>query len=303
MSLAARKPYFELVTGSIMFGMLGIFVDKLNAIPTLPMLFYKQLFGVLALFVFVILTGKLKELIPRKRKGYLLLLGLINTTTLLTYFICIRYTSFSVAILLLYTAPIYITLLSPIILKESITKNGVIALVFSFTGLLFIVDPKTAIESFSQGNGYFLGVAAGVLSGFSFGSEIMTIRYIRDDYSSVTQLFWYTLIGVILFLPFAGGVSQPVLSDNLALLIIFGIVNTALAALLYVMGISQIKAQTGSILALIEPVSGIFFDYTIIHTPLFMSTIAGCVFILLGAAIAVMEKSPKIFGKYFKVQV
>ncbi|WP_406661786.1 DMT family transporter [Methanolobus sp. ZRKC3] len=303
MSTASRKPYIELVTGSVMFGMLGVFVDMLDAIPTLPMLYYKQVFGLLALLVFIILTGKLKELIPRKRKGYLLLLGLINTTTLLTYVTCIRYTSFSIAILMLYTAPIYITLLSPVILKESITKKGVVALIFSFTGLLFIVNPKTAIESFSLDNSYFIGIAAGILSGFSFGSEIMTIRYIRDDYSSVSQLFWYTLIGVILFMPFAGGVSQPVLSDNLALLVIFGIVNTALAALLYVMGISQIKAQTGSILALIEPVSGIFFDYTIIHTPLFMNTIVGCVFILVGAAIAVMEKSPKVFGKYFKVQV
>ena len=303
MSTASRKPYIELIAGSILFGMMGIFVDMLDAVPTIPMIFYKQLFGLLALFVFIIFTGKLKEIIPRKRKGYLLLLGIINTTTLLTYFICIRYTSFSIAILMLYTAPIYITLLSPIILKESITKKGVIALVFSLIGLIFIVDPKNAIGEFSSGNGYLLGIVAGVLSGFSFGTEIMTIRYIRDDYSSVAQLFWYTLIGLIIFMPFAGGISKPVLSDNLSLLIIFGIVNTAFAALLYVGGISQIKAQTGSILALIEPVSGIFFDYTVIHTPIFMNTIMGCVFILLGAALAVMEKSPRIFGNYFKVQV
>lgn len=303
MSTASRKPYIELIAGSILFGMMGIFVDMLDAVPTIPMIFYKQLFGLLALFVFIIFTGKLKEIIPRKRKGYLLLLGIINTTTLLTYFICIRYTSFSIAILMLYTAPIYITLLSPIILKESITKKGVIALVFSLIGLIFIVDPKNAIGEFSSGNGYLLGIFAGVLSGFSFGTEIMTIRYIRDDYSSVAQLFWYTLIGLIIFMPFAGGISKPVLSNNLSLLIIFGIVNTAFAALLYVGGISQIKAQTGSILALIEPVSGIFFDYTVIHTPIFMNTIMGCVFILLGAALAVMEKSPRIFGNYFKVQV
>ena len=303
MSTASRKPYIELIAGSILFGMMGIFVDMLDAVPTIPMIFYKQLFGLLALFVFIIFTGKLKEIIPRKRKGYLLLLGIINTTTLLTYFICIRYTSFSIAILMLYTAPIYITLLSPIILKESITKKGVIALVFSLIGLIFIVDPKNAIGEFSSGNGYLLGIVAGVLSGFSFGTEIMTIRYIRDDYSSVAQLFWYTLIGLIIFMPFAGGISKPVLSNNLSLLIIFGIVNTAFAALLYVGGISQIKAQTGSILALIEPVSGIFFDYTVIHTPIFMNTIMGCVFILLGAALAVMEKSPRIFGNYFKVQV
>ncbi|SFM28157.1 DMT family transporter [Methanolobus profundi] len=303
MNPGSKKPYIELVTGSILFGLLGVFIDQLKDVPTGPTIFYKQLFGVLALLVFMILTGKLSQIIPRKKKRYLLLLGFINTTTLFTYFMCIKYTSFSVAILMLYTAPMYVTLLSPLILKEKITAKGIVALILSLIGLVFIVDISDLIGGFSSGNGYIIGITAGILSGFSFGSEIVTIRYIKDDYSSVAQLFWYTLIGVILLLPFATKVAAPVLSDNMTLLVVFGIINTAMAALLYVSGISQIEAQKGSILALIEPVSGIFFDVTILHTPLLADTLTGCIFILLGAYIAVMEKSPKIFGKYFRIQV
>jgi Permeases of the drug/metabolite transporter (DMT) superfamily len=303
MNPGSKKPYIELVTGSVLFGLLGVFVDYLQDVPTGPMIFYKQLFGVLSLLVFMMLTGKLSQIIPRKKKRYLLLLGFINTTTLFTYFVCIKYTSFSVAILMLYTAPMYVTLLSPLILKEKITRKGIAALVLSFIGLMFIVDMSGISTGLTTGNEYIIGIVAGILSGFSFGSEIVTIRYIKDDYSSVAQLFWYTLIGVILLLPFAGGVPKPVFADNLNLLILFGVVNTAMAALLYVSGISQIEAQKGSILALLEPVSGIFFDFTILHTPLLANTIIGCIFILLGAYIAVMEKSPRVFGKYFRIQV
>lgn len=304
MEPAPKKAYMELITGSVIFGMLGIFVASLDAVPTLPMIFYKQFFGLLSLLVFIIITGKIALVIPRRKKRYLIFLGLINTTTILTYFICIRHTSFSVAILLLYTAPMYVTLLSPAILKEPITRKGVVALCLSLLGLLFIVDLHAGIEGLRAGGSeYLIGITAGILSGISFGSEITIIRYIKDDYSSVAQLFWYTLLGVILLLPFAGGVSQAVLYDNLGMLILFGAVNTALAALLYVSGIAQIKAQTGSILALIEPVSGIFFDFTVIHTPIHANTLIGCVFILIGAGMAVMEKSPRIFGKYFKIQV
>ncbi|WP_164997757.1 DMT family transporter [Methanolobus psychrotolerans] len=303
MSPSTKKPYVELVTGSVLFGLMGVFVDYLEAIPTGPLIFYKQLFGVLSLLIFIIITGKLSQIVPRKKKRCLLLLGFINTTTIFTYFVCIKYTSFSVAILMLYTAPMYVTLLSPLILKEKITLKGIVALILSLIGLLFIVDLSNVTAGLTTGNGYIIGIASGVLSGFSFGSEIVTIRYIKDDYSSVAQLFWYTFIGVILLLPFAGKVSEPVFIDNLNMLIIFGVVNTALAALLYVSGIAQIEAQKGSILALIEPVSGIFFDYTILHTPLIANTIIGCVFILLGAYVAVMEKSPRVFGKYFRIQV
>jgi drug/metabolite transporter (DMT)-like permease len=303
MSTAPKKAYLELISGSVIFGMLGLFVDRLEAVPTLSLIFYKQFFGVLTLLVFIVAAGKLSMIVPRRKKKYLLLLGLINTATLLTYFICIRYTSFSVAILLLYTAPMYVTLLSPLTVKEHITRKGLVALALSLSGLLFIVDLGAAASSFSNGGEYLIGITAGVLSGFVFGCEIIVIRYLKDDYSSIAQLFWYTLIGVVLLFPFGARISQPVLIDNTGMLVFFGAVNTALAALLYVSGISQIKAQTGSILALIEPVSGIFFDYTILHTPLYLNTVIGCIFILLGAAVAVLEKSPRVFGKYFKLQV
>ncbi|TQD29241.1 DMT family transporter [Methanolobus vulcani] len=307
MSQGSKKAYFELITGSVMFGLLGVFVDYLKAVPTGPMVFYKQLFGLLSLLIFIILTGKLSQIVPRRKKKYILLLGFINTCTIFSYFTCIKYTSFSVAILMLYTAPMYVTLLSPLVLKEKITRKSLVALILSLTGLLFIVDLGNVITGLSlgisMGNGYLIGIAAGILSGFSFGSEIVTIRYIKDDYSSVALLFWYTFIGVILLIPLSCGAPNPVIIDNMPMLIFFGIINTALAAVLYVSGISQIEAQKGSILALLEPVSGIFFDYTIVHTPLLMDTVIGCIFILFGAYIAVMEKSPKIFGKYFKVQV
>ncbi|MDK2834882.1 MAG: hypothetical protein PWP63_1969 [Methanolobus sp.] len=234
--------------------------------------------------VFIVAAGKLSMIVPRRKKKYLLLLGLINTATLLTYFICIRYTSFSVAILLLYTAPMYVTLLSPMTVKEPITRKGLVALALSLSGLLFIVNLGAAASSFSNGGEYLIGITAGVLSGFVFGCEIIVIRYLKDDYSSIAQLFWYTLIGVVLLFPFGARISQPVLIDNTGMLVFFGAVNTALAAL-------------------IEPVSGIFFDYTILHTPLYLNTVIGCIFILLGAAVAVLEKSPRVFGKYFKLQV
>ena len=51
----------------------------------------------------------------------------------------------------------------------------------------------------------------------------------------------------------------------------------------YLKGIAGISAQTGSILALIEPVSGIFFDVTVLKSPLYLNTVLGCCFILTAA--------------------
>jgi hypothetical protein len=49
-------------------------------------------------------------------------------------------------------------------------------------------------------------------------------------------------------------------------LLAFGF-TTAFDAIIYLTGISGIRAQTGSILVLVETISGIFFDSTVLKKP------------------------------------
>jgi drug/metabolite transporter (DMT)-like permease len=83
-------------------------------------------------------------------------------------------------------------------------------------------------------------------------------------------------------LPSALSTSFHVFLENFNVLIAFGLTIT-FAAVIYLKGVSGIRAQTGSILALVEPVSGIFFDSTLLNNPLYISTLLGCVFILTAA--------------------
>jgi drug/metabolite transporter (DMT)-like permease len=90
---------------------------------------------------------------------------------------------------------------------------------------------------------------------------------------------------LVLVLPSIASTPFPLVLENLQTLVLFGVTIT-LAALLYLKGIAGISAQTGSILALIEPVSGIFFDVTVLKSPLYISTVLGCCFILMAAYLA-----------------
>jgi len=75
------------------------------------------------------------------------------------------------------------------------------------------------------------------------------------------------------------------LLENLSLLIPLGIVATALASLLYLRGVTRIKAQTAAVLSLLEPVSSICFCCMLFGEPVQSNTIEGCLFILAGAAL------------------
>jgi len=288
MASASVKGYFEITTGCIIYGMVGVFLILINDMGTLPIIFYKLLIGVIFLAGYVYLTGKMDLIRIKGKRKQLLLLGIFKLLTIYFYFTCILYSGLSIAILLLYTAPMYVTVFSPFVLKEMPTRLGIVGLFLSMAGIVLIVDPSNLV-GLGLGDMHFIGLISGILSGISFSFLIMTARYLRDEYSGFAQFFWATIFCVIVLLPFASDVTVPVLKGNFMILLLFGVVNTSISGVLYFSGLSKVRTQTASILAMLEPVSGIFFDYALLHSAIFAETLIGCVFIIAGALLAVME--------------
>jgi len=79
---------------------------------------------------------------------------------MLLYFICLKITCVSIAILLQYTAPFYVMLASPLILNEKIGKESITALFVAITGIFLIVRPES-LSGIELTGPYMLGIAAG----------------------------------------------------------------------------------------------------------------------------------------------
>ncbi|KKG17023.1 hypothetical protein EO98_18685 [Methanosarcina sp. 2.H.T.1A.6] len=281
-----NKPFAAVITSCILFGMIGIFVKEIRDMNAGSILFYRLFFGFSVILVYLVVSGGIKKIELKQKKFYMLLLGVLNTVTMFTYFSSIKHTGIPVAVLLLYTAPIYVTLLSPLLLKEHITLRDMLALTLSISGILLAVNPLNIYGSTGSENGnYITGILFGLLSGLSYGCSIMTMNYLKETYSAVEQMFWSTAVSLILLLPFGVSVSVPILLVNLKLLIPLGFIATALASLLYLRGVIHIKAQTAAVLSLLEPVSSICFCCMLLGEPVQPNTIGGCLFILAGAAL------------------
>lgn len=276
------KPYSEVITGSIIYGTIGIFLNMTKDMSAGSILFSRLFFGLCMILIYLLLNKELGQLKPGKKRRYLLLLGLLNTVTGICYFSSIRYSGVSVAVLLLYTAPVYVNLLAPSLLGESRSSSSFLPLLLAITGVLLIARPGEILMD--TGPDFQKGLLFGLLSGLSFGVTIITVRYLRDDYSGIAQTFWLTGISLLFTLPAALATPPAVFVKNLDVLLLFGLTIT-FAAVIYLKGISGITAQTGSILALVEPVSGIFFDVTVLKNPLCISTFLGCSLILTAAYI------------------
>jgi drug/metabolite transporter (DMT)-like permease len=281
---SSLKPYSEVVTGSIIYGTIGVFLDRVQDMSVGSVLFSRLFFGVCMIFIYLLLSRGLGQLKPGKKRKYLLFLGLSNAITGMCYFSSIRYSGISVAVLLLYTAPVYVNLLAPPILGERSNSKTLLPLLLAVAGILLIARPGEVLISVDTDPYFQKGLIFGLLSGLSFGTTIIMIRYLRHDYTGIAQTFWLTGISLFFMLPSALSTPLHVFLGDLNTLILFGFTVT-FAAVIYLRGISGIRAQTGSILALVEPVSGIFFDIFVLKNPLYMSTLLGCSFILTAAYI------------------
>ncbi len=284
MNIDRFSGYSEIITAAILWSLVGIIVKNIHGMSAQSTIFYRVSFAFIILFAALIVSGNLKIIRLRKKRSYLFLFAILQICTMVSYFISIMNASVSIAVLLLSTAPVYITILSPWILKEKIRQRGVIALVLSIMGILLIVDPGKLDFKLSS-----IGILAGIASGIFYAFQIMTSKYVSLTYSGYSQAFWSFLVAAIILLP-VGAAPLEVVSSNLIYLLILAIFPTILAVSFYFNGLKKIKAQSASILGLIEPISAVFFAVLILGEHISTLEITGGVLILIGAALITTDK-------------
>ncbi len=293
MFLESKKAHMAVIIGCIFYGMNGLFISRIHDMDISPVIFYRLFFGLLFLFIYIIARGKTSEIRLKKKKGNLFLQGMLVLTCMLLYFTCLKVTCVSIAILLQYTAPIYVMLASPFLLNEKIGKESIAALFVAITGVYLIVRPDGGISGIELTGSYMLGIIAGLLSGVVFAGLILNVKVLKKEYPELAIVFWPMLIALLLLSPSAFDVSRDALYSNLTVLAVFGIVSIGFGEIFTILGLANLKAQTGSLLALIEPVSGVFFDIAVLGIALTSKTLAGCALIMGSALIISLKDSEK----------
>lgn len=288
---ATFKHHFELLTACIIYGTVGIYMASLEDMSVGSIIFYRVLFGLSAILCYLVITGNLGQLALKRKKNYLLLLGILYVSQMFAYYSAIRYLGASSAVLLLYTDPIYLTFLAPLLLGEKNTEKTIIALFLGLIGVFYVTRPEGGFEQLDFGSSYLKGVLFGLTGGLFSSGVIISVRYLRDEYNGLTQLFWQSTISLFFLSPFAVSVPRNVLAENLPVLMLFGVLITGIGAVFYIRGVTGVSAITGSILTLLEPVSCIFFDYTVLGSPIHSGMLIGCIFILAAAIVISLDNS------------
>lgn len=280
-----KGSHLAVLLGCILYGMTGLFLANIHNLPITSIIFYRLFFGLAFIFTYLLVTNRLGELRPGKGRARLFLQGIFVLVNMFFYFLCVKETCFSIAILLEYTAPIYVMLASPFILKEKVGKESIAALFLAITGIYLVIRPEGGFGTLEFAGGHFVGIASGLFAGMILAVIIMNVRILKKDHSEFAIAFWGTAISCLLTTPFAFETTFSMFVPNMFPLMAFGIVSVGMGGILTTIGFANLKSQTGSLLALIEPVAGVFFDLAFLGVALSTGTLEGCFLVLIAAVI------------------
>ncbi len=271
------------VTSMLIFGTIGIFV-KYIPYPSSVIALIRGLIGVLFLLtaMFVIRHKLSRKAI--KRNGLLLFLsGAAIGVNWICLFEAYHYTTVSVATLCYYMAPIFIILLSPIVLKERMTWIKMSCVLLALIGIGLVSGLSEGLSLYSDGKGVLFGISAAIL----YCSVVLMNKFIKEI-APIEATAVQLGVAALVILPYTL-LTQDITVLHFTwkictLLLFVGIINTGLAYLLYFTSIPQLNAQTVAIYSYVDPILAILLSALILHEHITGYQLLGAV-LILGAAL------------------
>ncbi len=175
--------------------------------------------------------------------------------TLILFVLANKLTTSANAIFLQSTAPLYLLLLGPLVLRESIRKIdlAVISAVAIGASLLLLGSEATASTAPDPGRGNLIALAAGA----TWALTITGLRWMgkRPDHvnSSAATVIVGNIIAFAVCLPMAIPIEHARLTD-IAVLLYLGVFQVSLAYVFLTRSLREVSGLEAATLLLLEPV-------------------------------------------------
>ena len=255
-------------SAAFLWSLAGVFIKFLD-VPPLTIVFYRSLFAGLVFTPFLRRNG-----LPLN--GPILVSALTYTAAISSFVAANKLTTAANAIVLQYTAPIFVFLFSRLVLKEKIAKLNGFALAVSMIGVGII-----SLDSVGQPD--MAGVLLALLSGLLFAAYMINLRGTREI--NPVYLTWINNMVCALLLLFVVKSQLWLTATQLWILIVMGAVQLGMPYFLFSKGLHAVSLQEASLIALIEPVLNPLWVALVVGEIPSKATVAGGGMILLGLGV------------------
>ena len=185
-----------------------------------------------------------------------------------------------------YCGPIIVLALSPVLFKEKLTWNKLLAIAAVAVGMFCItgdIEPGSDVQT-----GILFGGGAALL----YASLIVANKRVKR-LSGLNCAMYELIVAffVVLIYLLASNVKLPVIpaAEDIVWVLAIGLVNTGLAYYLYFSSLQKLPGQTVALVCYIDPLTALLVSGAFLGEKLLAVQIAGAVLILGGACLGELK--------------
>lgn len=271
------------IIAGVCWGCISLFIKNLGAIGygSFQIMLMRTLMAVVFLGLFLLFYDKKLFVISYKDIWMFVGTGIVSLTFFsYCYFTTMVRSGAAVAVVLLYTSPIFVMLMSAVFFKESITVRKLVALFMTIGGCMLMAglvggEAIYAVDS----------IIMGLLSGFGYALYSIFAAVALKKYSPLTVTF-YTLLFSTVSVLFMPGINCAELFKTLELrsgLLFAGaaLICTVVSYVTYTMGLARMEKSKAAILVTVEPMVGTLIGIFVFHEPVTVFGVLGmsCIFL------------------------
>ncbi|PAE43734.1 DMT family transporter [Bacillus sp. 7884-1] len=289
-------PIILIAISAIMWGIIAVFVRKLSSLGFTPMeiVTIRVVTAVLLLGIIGLLKYPGQMKIHLRDSKYFIGTGIFSIVLFnWCYFSSINQLSLSFAVILLYTAPTFVVVLSYLFLKESMDALKIISVIGTLIGCTFIVG----INLMETPSMNLAGILTGLGAGFGYALYTIFGKFALVKYRPFTVTFYTFFVASITLLLFTDLFEKgSMLLSSEAILygIGLGLFPTVLAYLFYTKGLEKMEGSKASIIATVEPVAATLLSVFFYKEDFGVLQFIGTAIILLSV---ILINLPKTFFK------
>lgn len=268
-------PVLQILAAALLFSTGGVAI-KSCALPGWQIAGFRS--AIAAVTLFVLLPG------ARRVSWRILLVSVVYAGTLISFVVANTMTTSAHTVFLQATAPLYLTVLAPLLLRERLhARDGLlIALIGAGMWILFLGRPEdtSALPDMARGN----QIAA--FAGLAWALTLLGLRWLSREPGNPAPAAaaWGNVAAALIAIPVAWPLA-PATSADIATLLFLGIAQVGLAYFFVTRALMRLPALTASLLLMLEPALNPLWTWIALREHPGRATILGGAIVLVATII------------------
>ncbi len=280
-----------MMSGGVLLGTLGVFVEQAGQHP-LVTVWFRCLFGALALLAWGAWTGRLHELrLTASQWRRVVLAGVLVVVNWALFFAAIARTSIAVSTVVFHVQPLWVMAAGAWLLHEQVSRKQWAAAGVALLGLALaagLAEPGAGAAHWSAA--YLVGLAMCLGGSLSYAA-VTLIAKSSQGVSAYALALGQCIVGVLALAWWPLWQGLPALGPAWLWLAGLGVLHTGLAYVLLYAGMARLPAARIGMLQFVYPGAAVLVDWLVYGRALGPSQLAG-VLLMAGALLAVRRARP-----------